>query len=310
MKINTITPYRTYYPYVYSFRGTSPVYNLESFDTQSIKSEIYSKVPALKNKTFGMEEYKQLHDGDKQYLRELIQSEYENCYKQDFSREDVKIKSSIKNDADFFLNISDKIKTVLKKDHPEGYNLIALGRSPAIFAKIMQYQGDDVKIIPFSRISVDNNYHNIDFKEYFAKFGLTNEALALSPNKTVIFDYFISPHFDSTGTIYKLINALKSAQIPVRNLNEREHGKLNLNPNLYIDSFYRVMLTNSKIFSNAEFKLLDKYFGDNHIKTYSVCPKMECEDNYKNIEKFLNDFEWSCPAKLINFAILDKLANK
>lgn len=278
------------------------------YDSPVIKNAIYNQVSIMSNKIFGVQEYKSLTSLNKKCLDEAITKGYE-CTNRNSSISNHPVTSSqrtIMEDAKFFIDISDKMRSVWNKEHPKGYNVCFIGASPSIFERIMAYQGhNNVSNIPFTRTGASSN---IDYKDFFSKFGLTKEIVDNTDKPIIFFDYFISPAADKSQTLGKLINSLKSAGI--NGLSEENRASnVNINKNLIIDSFHRMLLTN-KEFNNSEKNLMEDYFlFKENIKSYATCPQMETAEHFENVDKIKENYEWSLSAKLMNYALIKQIQN-
>lgn len=279
------------------------------YDSDAIKNAVYREVPVIRNNVFGLKEYKSLTEKSKEFLNDIIEKSYEcpewaGTSSLNESGEIIP-QRSLKDDANLFIDISNKMRSVWDKEHQDGYNLIFLGASPSVFERIMAYQGHDVLSIPFSRPGADSS---IDYKEFFSKFGLTKEFIDKSNKPSIIFDYFIAPLQDNNQTLGKLVKALNSAGIEAHPDKYRAMN-MQLNKNLIADSFHRIFV--DSVFNNSDTKVMEDYFlFNNHIKSYATSPLMDSAEHFKNADKIKDEYEWSLSAKLMNFALIDKLSTR
>ena len=266
------------------------------YDSTVIKNFVYKNVPILEDKKFGQKEYGMLVDKNKEFLNEIIERGYGSS-----------LLRNIKDDAGFLITISNKMRSVWDNEHPEGYHLCLLGGSPSVFERIMTYQGHkDVSNIPFTTAGAKAD---IDYAKFFSKFGLTKESVEKTDKPIIFFDYFLSPVGDKYGTLDKLIESLSRAKINIKPDRNRAMN-MHLGKNLIVDSFGRVLYGTNK-FMSSEAMLMDEYFlFESHIKSYATCPRMDSAEHFKNVDKIKDEYEWSLSAKLMNFALLDKLMAK
>lgn len=280
------------------------------YDSTAIKNAVYNQVSIMSNKIFSVQEYKSLTNLDKKYLDEVITKGYEctNCTSSISNHSITSSQRTVMEDAKFFIDISDKMHSVWNKEHPQGYHACFIGASPSIFERIMTYQGhNNVSNIPFTRTGASSN---IDYKDYFSKFGLTKEIVKNTNKPIIFFDYFISPAGDKSQTLGKLINSLNSAGI--NELSEiNRASNVNIHKNLIVDSFHRMLFTNKELFSTPERELMEDYFlFKKNIKSYATCPRMETAEHFNNADKIKEDYEWSLSAKLMNYALIKQIQDR
>lgn len=252
------------------------------FDFQKEK-EILEKLPVFKNNnTFGIKEYKNLTSQERQYLDGLLNEVYCNV-KPDYTATQTMART-VNEDADFLINISDEIKKSLDTKYPQGYKMVGVGGSPAIFSKIYQQEGMNVKNIPFNKDSAGCDF---DYLTYFKNMGLDENFLKNSPEKIVFVDYV------KTGKTFD-------------NLRETLN-KYGLIDKSNTDFVSLMSLLDRKI-PYKDYKLMgDYYFEQEAIKSFCPCPDMSSTQSWINADKIQEGFNWSNSTKLINYGILKKL---
>lgn len=245
----------------------------------STDKDIYKNVPAMRKKTFTKEDYKSLSKEEKEYLRGVINKPY---YEKPNSIQRG-CTSTIKDDRNFFIGISKKLKKKLDKEHPEGWSFISLGGSPSIFAQILAYMGEDTKELPFSfESALYSSYDDIDMGKYLDDLGITEDYL-YDGKKKIVADYAWS------GTSLKAIE-IKMLQC--------DHCNANVE--------YKKMqdLLKDDLSEKEKHKLFRFFFEEENIKAYSSCPSMHKPDMY-DVERINNEYGWNMSTKLMNFALID-----
>jgi len=130
-----------------------------------------------RNIVFGPKEYKNLSKEDLSILRE---------FKHTFSESDVY--HSIGTIIWFARNFSKGIH----EKYPEGFTLVAIGRSPAFLAKYLEFQGEDVKYCPISNIRCNTEfspYFVQAYKKYLDSIGLTADLAKTTKKPIIVTDY-------------------------------------------------------------------------------------------------------------------------
>ena len=129
---------------------------------------------------FGPREYKSLSQND---LFTLV--DYQSFFKDDYYH-------SIGTIRWFAKLFSDGIH----RKYPNGFILVAIGRSPAFLAKYLEFQGEDVKYCPISNISSRHTEFSPAFvqayKKYLDSIGLTADLARTTKKTIVITDYKFS----------------------------------------------------------------------------------------------------------------------
>lgn len=251
---------------------------------EQIDKDVYMKVPAMRGKTFTKEDYKSLNKEEKEYLREIIDTPYydkPNSVPRGAS-------STIRQDRDFFIKLSKKMKKKLDKDYPEGWSFISLGGSPSVFAQTLSYMGEDSKELPFSyACTLYNNFENVDMDKYLDDVGITREYLN-DGKKKILTDYVWS------GTsLNKMENIMYE--------NDR------YNENVEVRKLQDLLPDDLPSHEDRKIKLF--FFEQEHIKAYSSCPSMHKPDMY-DVERMNKEYQWSMSAKLMNFALIDYFERK
>lgn len=250
------------------------------FERQGIAAKTLCQIPVMKNKTFGINEYKRLTEDEKEYLRSLLNINY---MKYD-GRKDTN--RTVEDDMQFFVKTSYILKNILDEKYPQGWTFVTIGGSCALFAKILEYMGADTMIVPFSRrIKAEKNYQSIDFDKYFNDIGLTKQML--NSKKQIFYADYVS----SGKTMDFFEDTLEKTG------RKNEH-----------DLFVNFTDLFGYAISYEEKELLDDWFLNCfQIKSYAPCPEMSKVSHFKNAANISKDFEWNFTTKLMNFALLDCL---
>lgn len=251
------------------------------FDRNGLKKEITNKVSLFKNKTFTFDMYNKLSDEEKNYLRMQIKKPYLN---DKFLV--IEAKRTIENDAKFFVKLSKRLKDILDKQYPQGWTLVSIGASPAIFAQILNHLKADTKIIPFSkRLKKDAAFQSINFNKYFNDLGLTKDYL--KEQKQMIYTDFVS----GGETIRMFKSLIKST------------GRYNKEDRF--EDFSH--LFGLRLSVHEEELLNEFFFNQSQIKSYSASPYMSSAYDCKKIAHINEDYNWSLTSKLMNFAFMDNI---
>lgn len=272
-----------------SFKGTlaklferKEGYACTYFDFQKEK-EILEKLPVFKNNnTFGIQEYKNLTSQERQYLDGLLNEVY--CNVKPYYTASQTMARTVGEDAGFLIKISDEMKKSLDAKYPQGYKLVGIGGSPAIFSKIYQQEGMNVKNIPFNK---DFAGADFDYATYFKNMGLDEKFLKNSPEKIVFVDYVKS------GTTFEQFKEIMKKH----NLIDKDNT----------DFVSLMSLIDRKIPYNDYQMMGDYYFLQEAIKSFCPCPYMNTAESWKNADKISESFNWSNSTKLINYGIIKKL---
>lgn len=134
-----------------------------------------------RNIVFGPKEYKNLSKEDLSVLRE---------FQHTFSEaDDYHSIGTIR----WFATIFSK---GIHKKYPEGFTLVAIGRSPAFLSKYLEFQGEDVKYCPISNISSRctefSPYFVQTYKKYLDSIGLTADSAKTTEKPIIATDYVYS----------------------------------------------------------------------------------------------------------------------
>jgi len=267
-----------------SFRSiTQPLYSRSEGDAssyfQKLKDDIYNKIPLIEQKNkFGIDEYKKLSESEKEYLRQIIDIPFRSTDKDEFH--------TIKEDMHFLINMSNKMKVHLDEKYPKGYNIVALGASCSIFAKIMEYQGNKAKILPFSNKAVSSEgFESINFKDYLNKNGIDDNFIKKS-SKILFIDYV-----SQGSTFHDFLVIINNNKL--QNLTKKMQ-------------LLRIKYLLPENLSLNDYGLLTDYFlRESNIKSYAPCPKMTETRQYKNIESINEKYNWDIATKLMNFSLID-----
>ncbi len=251
------------------------------YDKSGLKKEITEKIPLFKNKKFTFDMYKKLSDEEKNYLRTQIKKPY---LKDEYLI--IEAKRTIENDAKFFVKLSKRLKNIMDKQYPQGWTLVSIGASPAIFAQILKHLGADAKIVPFSkRLKRDPAFDSINFDKYFNEVGLTKDSF--KEKKQMIYTDFVS----GGETIRMFENLIKSTG------RYRKEDRF--------EDFSSLFGLNLNV--HEEELLNEFFFNKSQIKSYSACPYMNSAIRCENILQLDKQFNWNFASKLMNFAFMDNI---
>lgn len=145
---------------------------------RTIKNRIFSvqanKILETSN-DFGMKEYLTLDRSQKTTLSRVLP-----CSKSDIQE---------------ILRLYETMKTNLNTRYPDGCTLVSIGRSPAVFAKLRQCEGESSILCPMSEIGIPintkdyyktANIYKSSIKKYFERLGLTSNLMNQS-EKPILF---------------------------------------------------------------------------------------------------------------------------
>lgn len=144
------------------------------------ESELKTAVENILNRNivFGPKEYKNLSKEDLSILRDFQHTFAE--------ADDYRSIGTIR----WFATIFSK---GIHKKYPEGFTLVAIGRSPAFLAKYLEFQGGDVKYCPISNISSRrtefSTYFVQAYKKYLDSIGLTADFAKATEKPIIVTDY-------------------------------------------------------------------------------------------------------------------------
>ncbi len=189
-------------------------HNNVTFKAALPEAELKSAAKTIldRSKVFGPKEYKSLSADDFDILKK-----YETFFRQ------INCNNEIINDIiQFGKMVSDRIH----EKYPNGFTFVSVGRSLASCAKYMEFQGEDVKYCPASRLRGGfhrNEYFKPDFvneyKRYLDSIGLTKELAETTKNPILISDYT----FEAEG--YTLENFRRLLSLPEIGISEGDMVK-------------------------------------------------------------------------------------
>lgn len=268
----------------------------KAFSSAKWDKEIFEKLPFLKKlKTFTEKDYQGLSKNEKEYLNEVTERIYNNKPLYYKCPEEV-VERSIKRDFTDIMKASECIKSALDKKYKNGYIFVSIGGSPSIFAKTLEQMGVETIILPFSKKNLAGNISKIDFKKYFAKFGLTEDFMKNSKKQIVFADY-VSTH-ETFNVFNKILdeNGLKSKKTSLESI-----------WSLFSETPSKTLKENK--INSGFFGFFEQFFFNNHgIKAYRPCPKINdknCAEFYNKIDEANKKFGWDLTTKLMNFSIID-----
>lgn len=197
-----------------------------------------------------------------------------------------------KSDFKNIMRLHKTMEKSLNKKFPNGYIFVSIGRSPSIFAKILEFEGKESKICPISYLRESQNKASrlssekvSAYGDFMKEIGISKETVANTDKPFVFVDY------TDTGTsLNNFKDILARDEIGIK------EGKnavfLSLNKDLL--KFYQK-------------SLISKYYdGDSKIKYYSPAPMATL---YQFVKSSLLQPQ-SRDAKLMQFHIIDYLSSK
>lgn len=200
------------------------------------------------------------------------------------------------SDIDELLSMYNLMRDNLKEKFPGGYTLVSIGRSPAVFAKLLKSQGEDVILFPISRLyslkGLQDSKTNIFeiLEDYFMKMGL-NRELVENPKKNFVFT-----DYTSTG------NSLKNFEFLL--LNSLKLSKHKAFSNLHFLSFNEDLC---QIQNRGEMDArVKKWLHAARVKVYSPLRMANIEDILYRKNNIFNH-QMSQDAKLMQFHLIDRL---
>lgn len=279
---NSVFPYNQHYPQYISLSnqkgdsfcksekqisfGSNSKLHLPKIVNEFLNERLYSIFDDYK--TFGVNEYKKLTRRQKHRLR--------NFYP--FPKEDL---TNI-------LKMHNKIEQSLNKYFPYGYTFVAIGRSPALFAKIFEFKGIDSKICPISKLNIANDTASVlkssevsKYGEYLKEMGISKETVKNATKPFIFTDYTVTG-----ASLRNFENILARDEIGIKSGKNAKFISLN-----------------KKLLTPKQTALIDKYLLESAIKEYSPTPYVLPCDIGK-IKKIVQEPQ-SKEAKLMEFHIID-----
>lgn len=201
--------------------------------------------------------------------------------------------------ADINLRLGLEIKQKLDNTYgKDGYVFISIGTSPSLIAKVLEFQGVEVKYLPISdfgntaNIPLDEIYRKYDFKSYFdfvSQQGINKDAVSKSGKKFVFYDYTY------TGETLKKIEQLMTEKM---GLDKTKTAFRSINEDL--------------INSNTDNQIVSDYIADYLEAAYAADYSSVRHLPYSQIEKVeitpenfsANDKK---DPKFFNFLVMEKL---
>lgn len=221
-------------------------------------------------KSFGMKEYHKLTEEQKLQLRDFYP----------FPKEDL---TNI-------LEMHSTIERKLDRRFPNGFTFVAIGRSPALFAKIFEFKGIDSKICPISNFNLIRNLANklkphevSKYGEYLKEIGISKSTVKKATKPFIFTDY--------TNSGASLNN--------FQGLLARDEIGINSGGNA------RFISLNEQLLDFSQSDLIKKYLRDSEIKDYSPTPHLSLS-NMENVREIAQEPQ-SKEAKLMEFHIIDFL---
>lgn len=277
----------------------------ETAEKQQIRTEEYkineTKEAAVKilNRSivFGPKEYEKLSKEDIIILRE-----YGEIFKKN---------PDVRKSIDFTTKYGKIILDRLHEKYSDGFIFVSVGRSLALFAKYLEFHGEDVKYCPISWLKVHPEYDDFflcEYKKYLDNIGLTRK-LAKNTQKTIVM-----ADYNNNGTSLNCFRNLMSE--PLIGISEGEKVKYApLTP-------CKLFEQNNWIFSKNDDFWRDYYFDevilDEEIhKKYTSIPYLSIFDfgqpkycGKRILDKYYqngNRFEENFATKMMNFLIADSM---
>ena len=276
--------------------------NFDCF-VKTLENDEENVVQILKRSdAFGVEEYKNLTEKEKELLRKATGPHFRD------SRDiyDIIRFTAYKNNA---LVLGKAYEKKLDALYPEGYVFVSIGRSPSLIGKFLEFQGKDVKYCPMSGIGSGAIMFN-GFSESFVKgynkyldsIGLTKEFVAKS-HKPIVFTDFA----DTGRTLIRFEELLSHPEIAIVP-NEKVHFRA-LNTNYYTNN--KTELREGIFKREWEDGYPEEAMthciksGMSYFNNYSPIPVLDYR--YINNENFTPDMYQNKASKKMLFCIADYL---
>lgn len=271
-----------------------------SFATQKESLVEKSQKILEKFKSFSVEDYEKLSASQISILRKT-------------SLQDGGFGSIQKESFEQILPAYNLMKKNLNTKYPNGFVFVSIGRSPAVFAKMLKMEGHDVIFCPSK--SLQGNYSELSkeyinsFSKYLKSIGITREIINKSPKPFVFADY------TSTGqSLNNFEKILTEPQIGISKF--KKVSFVSINNELLCDrkpsflkNFSGFKLFNNHFKSNEMKNFIQIFFNEALIKVYSPIPNLG-QSKTKNYAKFMKTHEECFESKFMSFQFLDYLKNK
>ena len=177
----------------------------------------------------------------------------------------------LKSQVDDIIHLADKMEVELKKRHPEGFNLVGIGRSPSFIIELFKEKGYDAKSCALSGLmngefDIAGRYPYLKqlnpedvkaYAQYLDEMGLSAEKVKASAKPFVFIDY------TRTGESLRAFQSL---------LGRPEIG---IRENVEFLSLNKDLLPNQTI---AEKSLIMKLWENLGIKKFAFVPSLEISE--------------------------------
>jgi len=303
--------------------------SINEMDAYNVKPLVQIKAAASaimkKFKVFGLKEYKSLNSHEKSILKkafsplskkELNALQNENIYLHDECLNiDKRNANSYKDDI---LKLAKIAKANLEATFPNGFTLVSIGRSPALVASALDYQGYSVKYFPASCLDGWNGSYGTsvaekdrgtvisEFNTQLKNIHLTKGEIENSENTIIFTDCKHSGNSLKTFQEilgHKDIGILEGAKVKFLSLNDHIiNGK---EPIKYASSYGRQKAKNLVYFTVV-------VEGDVGLKEYVHIPHLPLWNFHKGDMDIFNkpDYVQRPWAKQMQFLLLDSLEAK
>lgn len=262
------------------------------------KSEIAAKKVLSKYKKLGPEEYENLSEQELKVLKQ---------YADEFTDNNSTY-------VDLAILFGTLYSNRLHEQYPDGYTFVSVGRTPALIAKYLEFQGVNVKYCPISAIRTDDIDFSPEYKQLYKKYldsiGLTKDSVEESAEPVIITDFTFSGN-----SLLNFKNLLASPEIGIEEGEKVKYRPLTAGEGFphesaifYCDPFIDRMCQYYE--PKFPYKMFKKHMiAECTHKEFSSVPQIPYY-NTKELDKYFengNVFEESFNAKMMNFCIAEYL---
>ncbi len=260
--------------------------------------EIDLKVKLILNQypQMDLNDYRRLSETEKNLLQ--IKAKY-------LPKGDIKDKADI-NDA---IALTHTIIKKLDEEYGKGkYVFCSIGRSPALFANVLEAMGIESKICrysaredysEFSSYSIITDKHEKlphiygEYKDYLANMGLDSKTIENSDKTYVFVDYVLGGH--NLKTFQEIIEdptiGLKLDNVKFKNMNKFFYDESSLKKRGVDETCQRYL----------------DYMGNSTFKSYAIVPADKSIPFIQRQYSHVRNKPWNDEIKIFRFALFDKI---